>query len=55
MDYIINMYDLPTLVSVLKTAGFTNIQKAEYRQGTDKELASHESCPEDSLNLEIIK
>ena len=49
------MYDLPTLVAMLKSTGFTNIQKVQYRQGTDKELASNDSRPEDSLHLEITK
>lgn len=49
------MYDLPTLVVVLKNAGFENIKKFEFKNGSDKELASFDSRPEESLHLEVIK
>lgn len=49
------MYDLPSLISILKDVGFQNICKREYREGDDKELASHDSRPGESLHLEIRK
>jgi predicted SAM-dependent methyltransferase len=49
------MYDLPTLVSILKDSGFENIKKCEYKEGADKELASFDSRPDESLHLECIK
>lgn len=47
------MYDLPTLVSVLKEIGFQSIRKCQYQEGEDEELATYDSRPEDSLYLEI--
>lgn len=49
------MYDLPTLVSILKNSGFNNINKCEFREGADDELASFDSRPNESLHLECIK
>ena len=49
------MYDLPTLVSILKDSGFENIKKCEFKEGADKELASFDSRPDESLHLECIK
>jgi SAM-dependent methyltransferase len=48
------MYDLPTLVSMLKYVGFRHIKKCEYQQG-DEELARYDSRPIDSLHLEVIR
>ena len=47
------MYDLPTLVSVLKEIGFKRIRKCQYQEGEDEELATYDSRPEGSLYLEI--
>lgn len=49
------MYDLPSIVSMLKNVGFQNIRKCQFRQGIDLELASHDSRPEDSLHVEVRK
>ena len=49
------MYDLPTLVSILKNSGFENIKKCEFKEGADEELASFDSRPNESLHLECIK
>ncbi len=49
------MYDLPTLVAVLKAVGFQNIQRCEFQNGVDQELASYDSRPNDSLHLEVRK
>ncbi len=49
------MYDLPTLVSILNEIGFQNIWKCEFKEGVDKELASYDSRPNDSLHLEVRK
>jgi SAM-dependent methyltransferase len=49
------MYDLPTLVSILKNSGFENIKKCKFKEGADKELASFDSRPDESLHLECIK
>ena len=49
------MYDLPTLVCILKNSGFENIKKCEFKEGADKELASFDSRPNESLHLECIK
>ena len=49
------MYDLPTLVKILKITGFTQIHKCDYQQGMDKELANLDNRPGESLHLEIRK
>lgn len=49
------MYDLPSLVALLKMAGFRNIRKCSYREGADRELASFDSRPNESLHLEVNK
>ena len=49
------MYDLPTLVFVLKAAGFENIKKYAFKIGSDMELAFFDSRPEESLYMEGIK
>ena len=49
------MYDLPTLVAVLKSVGFQNIHKCEFKEGIDNELPSYDSRPIGSLHLEIRK
>lgn len=49
------MYDFPTLVAILKDAGFQRIVRCEYRNGSDNELALYDSRPDDSLHLEITK
>ena len=49
------MYDLPTLVSILKYSGFENIKNCKFKEGADKELASFDSRPNESLHLECIK
>lgn len=49
------MYDLPTLVSILKNSGFENIKKCEFKEGTDEELASFDSRPNESMHLECFK
>lgn len=49
------MYDLPTLVSILKNSGFENIRKCEFKEGADEELASFDSRPNESLHIECIK
>jgi hypothetical protein len=49
------MYDLPTLVDLFTAAGFSSINKCEFKKGSDEELASFDSRQEDSLYLEGIK
>ena len=49
------MYDWPTLTEILTSIGFKTIQRFDYRQGNDRELAALDSRPEDSLHLEISK
>ena len=49
------MYDLPTLVSILKDSGFENINKCGFKKGSDMELASFDNRPNESLHLECIK
>ncbi len=49
------MYDLPTLVSVLKNIGFAKIRKCPYQEGEDEELSGFDARPEDSLHVEISK
>jgi predicted SAM-dependent methyltransferase len=49
------MYDLPTLVSLLRRVGFKSIKKFGYQNGDDDELRSYDSRPEDSLHLEARK
>lgn len=49
------MYDLPTLVSILKKIGFKKVRKCQYKEGEDEELAEYDSRPEDSLHIEITK
>ena len=49
------MYDLPTLVSILKNSGFANIRKCEFKEGVDEELASFDSRPNESIHMECIK
>jgi ubiquinone/menaquinone biosynthesis C-methylase UbiE len=49
------MYDLPTLVSLLKNIGFQDIKSFGYQEGDDDELSSYDSRPDDSLHLEAFK
>jgi predicted SAM-dependent methyltransferase len=49
------MYDLPTLVSLLKSVGFHDINKFGYQEGGDDELYSYDSRPVESLHLEVRK
>jgi hypothetical protein len=49
------MYDLPTLVSLLRKTGFQDIKKFAYQKGDDDELPSYDSRPEDSLHIEVRK
>ena len=49
------MYDLPTLVSVLKKIGFKKVRKCQYQEGEDEELSKLDARPEDSLHVEISK
>ena len=49
------MYDLPTLVAVLKSAGFLDIRKCEFQKGIDDELIKYDTRSEDSLHIEITK
>lgn len=49
------MYDLPTLVFVLKDVGFRKIHKRNYKEGEDAELAGYDSRPDDSLHVEVYK
>jgi ubiquinone/menaquinone biosynthesis C-methylase UbiE len=47
------MYDLPTLVFILKKIGFEKIHKCQYQEGEDKEMPKYDTRPEDSLHIEI--
>lgn len=49
------MYDLPTLVSVLKKIGFGKVRECQYQEGEDEELSRLDARPEDSLHVEISK
>ncbi|WP_319405212.1 methyltransferase domain-containing protein [uncultured Desulfosarcina sp.] len=49
------MYDLPTLVSLLRSVGFQDIKKFDFQKGDDDELPSYDSRPIDSLHLEARK
>lgn len=49
------MYDLPTLVSILKKIGFEKVRKCQYQKGGDEELLKYDTRPEDSLQIEITK
>lgn len=49
------MYDLPTLISILKKIGFKNICNCQYKEGEDEELPRYDTRPEDSLHIEIMK
>lgn len=49
------MYDLPTLVSILRDVGFRAIQKRDFREGEDDELAACDTRPDDSLHVEVYK
>jgi len=49
------MYDLPTLVSILKKIGFEKVRKCRYQEGEDEELPRYDTRPEDSLHIEIEK
>lgn len=49
------MYDLPTLISLLRNARFQNIKKFDYKVGDDEELPNYDSRPEDSLHIEVRK
>jgi hypothetical protein len=49
------MYDLPTIVSLLKSVGFLNIKKFDYQKGDDDELPCCDSRPEDSIHLQVRK
>ena len=49
------MYDLPTLVSILKKIGFEKVRKCQYQKGGDEELLKYDTRPEDSLHIEITK
>jgi len=47
------MYDLSTLVSILKKIGFKKIRKCHYQEGEDEELSRYDTRSEDSLHIEI--
>ena len=49
------MYDLPTLVSILKEIGFEKIRRYQYQKGKDEELPKYDFRPADSLHIEIEK
>jgi len=49
------MYDYPTLLCMLRELRFGHVKRCPYREGTDRELASFDSRPEESLHLEIRK
>ena len=49
------MYDWPTLHELFKQIGFSKVTRQNYREGSDKELFSLDSRPEDSLHVEAIK
>ena len=49
------MYDLPTLIFILKKIGFKKIRKCQYKEGEDEELSRLDARPEDSLHVEISK
>ncbi len=49
------MYDLPTLVNLLREAGFQAIEHCAYREGSDSELYELDSRPLESLHLEVEK
>jgi len=49
------MYDYPTLYIMLQKIGFGRITLCGYRQGEDKDLASLDNRPGESLHLEIRK
>lgn len=49
------MYDLPTLVSILKKVGFEKVRKCQYQEGEDEELSRLDARPEDSLHIETTK
>lgn len=49
------MYDLPTLVSLLKSVGFQKIKIFGYQKGDDDELSTYDSRPLESLHLEVLK
>jgi SAM-dependent methyltransferase len=49
------MYDLPTLIFILKKIGFKKIRKCHYKEGEDEELPKYDTRSEDSLHIEITK
>lgn len=49
------MYDLPTLLVILKEVGFRNIQRKDYQDSDDPELTKLDNRPEDSIILEMTK
>ncbi len=49
------MYDVPTIVCLLKDTGFSDVRVVAFREGGDCELAQHDNRPEDSLHVACWK
>lgn len=49
------MYNFPTLLSLLKSVGFQNIENFGYKEEDDGELSSYDFRPLESLHLEVRK
>jgi SAM-dependent methyltransferase len=50
------MYDTPTLVAILNSIGFQNIQLCQFQEGNiDEELAFYDSRPQASIHLEALR
>ncbi len=49
------MYDVPTVVFLLKEAGFRDVRVVAFREGGAHELAQYDNRPEDSLHVECLK
>jgi len=49
------MYDVPTIVCILRDVGFRDIEICDYQKGRDMELASYDSRPNDSMHIQCYK
>ncbi len=49
------MYDVPTILCLLRKTGFTHIRVVAFREGEDSELGQYDNRPEDSLHVECWK
>ncbi len=49
------MYDVPTIVCLLRETGFTHIRVLTFREGEYFELAQYDNRPEESLHVECWK